>query len=120
MNGQELFNVAITICGMAGIPLLKFFWDRIKEAKAEAIAAAHDATKEMKSTADEAKRLAIDALDKLNSHRLHVASNHPTNSAIEKMEKQIAEMGRSLFEELKEISQKLDGKADKTRIGSGD
>lgn len=113
MEGQNLFNIAVAVCGVAGIPLLTFFWNRIKEAKEEGTKQAAVAIATVAAVAEEGKKLAIEAKKDLGDYKFYVASNHPTNNAIAKMELQIEKMGNNLFAELKEISHKLDTKADK-------
>lgn len=95
------------------VGVLKVIWDRIKDARDEGVKQASIAVSAVKDTADEAKRLAIEAKEDLNEHRMHVAINHPTNAAITKMELALEKIGNQLFGELKEISIKLDGKMDK-------
>lgn len=87
------------------------------EAKAAIMVEIHDtvteATNQVRAVAEEGKRLAVQSLDRLNQHELHVARNHPTNAAIDKLEAQIAGVGRTISSEIKALSIKLDGKQDK-------
>jgi hypothetical protein len=85
----------------------------ITTAKREGIDSAHSKISAVEAIAAEGKKLAIEAKEEIGRHRLYVASNHPTNSAIEKLERQVENMGQKIFDELKEISTKLDKKADK-------
>lgn len=76
------------------------------------------ATNTVRAVADEGKRLGIQALDRLNQHELHVARNHPTNAAIDKLEKQIDRLGDTITEQLSALGKKMDSKQDK--VGGDD
>jgi hypothetical protein len=72
-----------------------------------------EATSSVRAVAEEGKRLAIEGLSRTNQHELHVARNHPTNSAIDKLEKQIDRLGDTITEQLSALGKKMDGKQDK-------
>lgn len=106
MTPTEIFGAGMAILNVIFIPILKVMWDRIKEAKEEGIAQAAFAIKEVTAISDEAKALAIDALDKLHAHKLHIAENYISVKRFEGFE-------ATLFKKLDSIESKLDGKQDK-------
>lgn len=106
MDGQQLFNIAVSVCGVAGIPLLTFFWNRIKEAKEEGMRQAAIAIAEVQKIADEGKKLAIEAKKDLGELKVHIAENYISVKRFEGFE-------TALFKKLDSIEGKLDKKADK-------
>lgn len=95
MDGQTLFNIGISIAAGLGIPLLTFFWNRIKESKEESM-----------KLAQEAKDIALNALQRHNAFELTVTKEYVSMQHFEKFEQR-------LFGELETIKDKLDNKADK-------
>lgn len=98
--------IGVAVFQVVLIPILKVMWDRIKEAKAEGIAQAAGAINEVTNTADEAKKLAIEAKVDINSLRIHMAENYTSLKRLEALEV-------ALFKKLDGIEAKLDKKADK-------
>lgn len=107
MDGQVLFNIGMTVLGTAGVPLLMFFWNRIKEAKEEGIKQAGLAMAPVLALASESKLIAIDALSRLNQLELRIAKEYVSQQHFERFETR-------LFQELETIKEKLDNKADKS------
>lgn len=90
----------------AGIPLAIFFWNRINQAKEEGVKQAALAIIPIQETANEAKKLSIEALSRLNQFELRVAKEYVSQQHFEKFEDR-------LFREIETIKDKLDDKADK-------
>ncbi len=85
----------------------------LNQAKAEIVLEIEQTVSSVRAVADEGKRLAVQSLDRLTQHELHVARNHPTNSAIDKLEAQIERLGDTITEQLSALGRKMDGKVDK-------
>lgn len=98
MSGQEIFAAVMLILnGIGGTALFRLMnkLDKAGTDSTEALA-----------IAKESKEIGIDALEKLNAHKLHVAQDYISLAAFEKFETR-------LFGELETIKNKLDQKADK-------
>jgi hypothetical protein len=92
---QEILNLALTLLGIVAPFIAKVIFDKIKDAKAEAM-----------KTAEEGKALAIEALRRYNELRIMVAEEYVSNGRFEGFEK-------TLFQKLDRIELKLDQKVDK-------
>lgn len=97
MDWQTLFNIAISVCGMAGVPLLKFIWDRIESAKQESM-----------TLGQEGKTIALDALRRHNEFRQEATEKFVSMAHFDKFETR-------LFAELEKITDKLDSKQDREK-----
>ena len=95
MDCQTVLNIAISIGGVAGPFILKLLFDRINQAKLDAMA-----------LAQEAKNIALDALKRHNEFELKVTKDYVSAAQFEKFEDR-------LFKELDDIKESLKSKADK-------
>ena len=98
MSGAEIFAAAMAIMNVIGVPVFMKLFKDIRDADKSATAAL--------ALALEGKELSVDALDKLNQHKLHVAQDYISLAAFEKFETR-------LFNDIEIIKTKLDAKADK-------
>lgn len=95
MDWQTVLNIAISIGGVAGPFIIKLIFDRINQAKQDAMV-----------LAQEAKDIALDALKRHNAFELMVTREYVSMAHFEKFEER-------LFSEIETIKRKLDAKADK-------
>lgn len=113
MDTPATLAVVVGIFQIALIPILKVMWDRIKEAKQEGIAQAAIAIKEVTSTAEESKRLAIEAQVMHNTLRVHLAENYTSLKRLEQLETALFKKLDAIESKQDDLRKQIDGKADK-------